>query len=403
MARVSFQLLADPQFRRLLVARTVSNFGNGMSPTALAFAVFALPEGNASALSVVLTAQAIPMVILLPLGGVIADRIGRARIIAVMDIFLSGVMAFVAWLFASGNATIPRLAAMMAVVGVTNAMWWPAYPGLPADIVEDGNLQNANSFISLGNNLAMILGAATGGVLVSRYGGATALGVDALTFLIAGGVVWTLRHTSSRSESRESVFRELHDGWKIFWSYKWVVVIVVVFTFLVLALRATEGVLGPLVAKDEFDGAVTWAQVTSFEGAGLLVGALLGMRWRPRRPMVTSLFTLLPAGLFMLSLGLPLPLPGILAAAFAWGVGIEVMIIWWFTALQNHIPKDAIGRVSAYDAFGSTMFGPVGLALAGPLADNFGPRPVLIGAAVLSTTVILAGLLSRSVRELRAV
>ena len=155
MAKVSLKLLGDPQFRRLLVARTVSNFGNGMSPTALAFAVFALPEGSASALSLVLTAQAIPMVILLPLGGVISDRVGRARIIAIMDVFLAGVMGTVAWLFASGNATVPKLAASMAVVGVTNAMWWPAYPGLPADIVDEEHLQNANSFISLGSNLAM--------------------------------------------------------------------------------------------------------------------------------------------------------------------------------------------------------------------------------------------------------
>lgn len=396
-------VLSQGQFRRLLAARTISNFGNGMAPTALAFAIFALPNGDASTLSLVLTSQAIPLVIMLPIGGVVADRMGRARVIGSMDVVLSLVIFTQAYLFSTGAPSIILLAALAAVAGVLNALWYPAYPGLPADLVDEEYLQVANSYLSFGSNAAHIFGAATGGWLVHVYGGAVALAVDAGTFLVAGVIVWTLRHTSSRSQSRESVLSELAHGWKVFWSYKWVVYVVGAFSLIVLAIRATEGVLGPVVARDFFDGAVSWSQVTAAQGVGLLTGAVISTKWRPARPMVVGMLMTLPAAFFIFSLAGPAPLPVIMLAAFSWGMGIEVMVILWFTALQMHIPKDAIGRVSAYDGFGSVLLGPVGLALAGPLSQSYGTQPVLICAGVLTVVMVLLSLLSREVRGLRYV
>lgn len=395
------EVLKQRKFRSLLAARTISNFGNGMSPTALAFAIFALPNGNASTLSVVLTAGAIPLVVMLPLGGVIADRMGRARVIASVDVILSVVVLAQAYLFTQDDPSIFLLALLSACTGVLNAIWYPAYPGLPADLVDEAHLQTANSFLSFGSNSATIFGAAAGGWLVHAYGGAVALAVDGVTFLLAGSIVWTLRHTSSRATTSESVLGELLHGWKVFWSYKWVVYVVAAFSFIVLAIRATEGVLGPVVARDHFDGAVSWSQVTAAQGVGLLTGAVLSSKWRPARPMVAGMLVTLPAATFTLSLAGPSPLPIIMLNAFLWGMGIEIMMILWFTALQTHIPKDAIGRVSAYDAFGSVMLGPVGLALAGPLSQNFGTQPVLICAAALTVVMVLLSLVSKDVRNLR--
>lgn len=395
------EVLKQRKFRALLAARTISNFGNGMSPTALAFAIFALPNGNASTLSIVLTAGAIPLVIMLPLGGVIADRMGRARVIATMDVILSVVVLAQAYLFTLDDPSIFLLAALSACTGVLNAIWYPAYPGLPADLVDEEYLQTANSYLSFGSNAATIFGAATGGWLVHAYGGAVALAVDGLTFLVAGAIVWTLRHTSSRSSTGESVFSELAHGWNVFWSYKWVVYVVGAFSFIVLAIRATEGVLGPVVARDHFDGAVSWSQVTAAQGVGLLTGAVLSSKWRPARPMVAGMLVTLPAATFMFSLATPSPLPVIMFNGFLWGMGIEIMMILWFTALQTHIPKDAIGRVSAYDAFGSVMLGPIGLALAGPLSQAFGTQVVLICAGILTVVMVLLSLVSKDVRNLR--
>jgi hypothetical protein len=274
---------------------------------------------------------------------------------------------------------------------------------LPADLLEEEYLQTANSYLSFGSNAAIIFGAAAGGFLVSQVSGAFAIAVDALTFLVAGLLVWGLRHTSSRATESESVIKELHDGWKVFWSYKWVVVVVASFTLIVMAMRATDGVLGPLVAKDEFDGAITWSQLISMEGVGLFVGAIIGVKWRPKRPMVMMMASAYPIGIYMLMLSGPASLPVLFAGAIFMGIGLELTWIFWSTALQSNIPKESIGRVAAYDAFGSVLFGPVGLAIAGPLAEAFGPQPILIGAGLLVITMVTLSLFNRDIRNLRGI
>ncbi len=399
-------VLSQAKFRRLLLARTISNIGNGMAPTALAFSIFALPNGDASTLSLVLTAQAIPLVIMLPFGGVFADRMGRARTIAIMDTILSAVVFLEAYLFwksnyFDGNPPIVLLAILAALSGVLNALWYPAFPGLPADIIDEEHLQTANSYISFGSNAAMIFGAAAGGFLVSQVSGAFAIAVDATTFLIAGWLVWGLRHTSSRAQDSEPVLKELHDGWKVFWSYKWVVVVVACFTLIVMAMRASDGVLGPLVAKDKFDGAITWSQLISMEGVGLLLGAVIGVKLRPKRPMVMMMISAYPIGIYMLLLSGPAVLPVLFAGAILMGIGLELTWILWSTALQSNIPKESIGRVAAYDAFGSVLFGPVGLAIAGPLAQRFGPQPILIAGGLLVISMVTVSLFNRDIRNLR--
>ena len=111
------EVLAISNFRRLLAARTISNFGNGMAPTALAFSILAMPNGDATTLSLVLTASAIPLVLMLPIGGVISDRRGRAFMISTMDIVLSLVVFAQAYLFTLAQPPIAALVVLAASAG----------------------------------------------------------------------------------------------------------------------------------------------------------------------------------------------------------------------------------------------------------------------------------------------
>ena len=144
----SFEVFRVPKYPSFFAARFISNLGNGMGPIALAFAVLAMPDSTPTSLSLVLAAQAIPMVALLPFGGVIADRLGRAQVIAITDIVLAGVVATIGILFLTHTATIPVVMALSFVAGCLNALWYPAFSGLAADVVPDDHLQRANAYIS---------------------------------------------------------------------------------------------------------------------------------------------------------------------------------------------------------------------------------------------------------------
>jgi len=93
-------------YRRIFISRFISNLGNGIAPIALAFGVLAIPGTDATSLSIVLAAQAIPLILVLPFGGVIADRLGRAKVIALSDTVLGVVVMTIAVLFLTDSATV---------------------------------------------------------------------------------------------------------------------------------------------------------------------------------------------------------------------------------------------------------------------------------------------------------
>jgi len=109
---------------------------------------------------------------------------------------------------------------------------------------------------------------------------------------------------------------------------------------------------------------------------------------------------MLPA--WLLTLALAAPLPVIMVGAFAWGLAIEFFQVLWFTALQRNVPPESLSRVSSYDAFGSLMFGPVGLALAGPLLMVVPISEAFAAAALVAALGVLIALLVPSVWRLTA-
>jgi MFS family permease len=132
-----------------------------------------------------------------------------------------------------------------------------------------------------------------------------------------------------------------------------------------------------------------------------VVGALVGLRWRPERPLRVGLLLVLawPVMAVAFALGAPLLLAFMLA--FATGFGFSLLMIWWETALARHIPPHALSRVSAYDWMGSLALLPVGYAVAGPLAGALGPRVVLGIGSVVGFGLLALALLPRETRELR--
>ena len=393
-------LLGNARFRRLFLARTISNIGNGVAPIAIAFGVLSLPGATPTSLSIVLAAQALPLVLVLPIGGVVADRLGRARVIAVTDIILSAFVMTTAVLFLTGNATIALLAILGAISGCLNALWWPAMSGLVPDVVEDEHLQPANAFVSVASNGGLIAGNAIGGLLVALVGSGWAIAVDSLSFLVAGALVFSMRDVSSPHRSGESTLADLAHGWRVFWSYRWVVVIVGAFSFIVMVWRGAEEVMGPGLAREIYGGAAGWALIMAFQSIGLLLGAIVASRLRVQRPLVIGLLASLALPLWLITLALELPLAWVALGSFAFGVSLELFAVWWFTAMQTNIPREALSRVSAYDAMGSLMFGPIGLALAGPLIAGVGARAAFFIAAAVSAAAVLGALLFRSVRQL---
>jgi predicted MFS family arabinose efflux permease len=334
---------------------------------------------------------------------VIADRVGSAKIIGITDVMMSVVVAFIAFTFITGSVTVPLLVILAPITGVLVALWYPAFPGLVPDVVElEEHLQPANAYVSVASNGGLIVGSAVGGLLVASFGAGVAISVDAVSFLIAGLLVFSFRQVSKPHDSGESVLGDLRDGWRLVISIRWFVVIILAFSVIVMALRGAEEVMGPVLALQEYGGASGWAFVLVCMSVGLLLGAFAGSKITFSRPMFYGMMITLALPLWLVCLAFALPLPIVAFGAFAWGVSIELFQVMWFTTIQTNIPRESIARVSSYDAMGSLMFGPIGLALAGPLVTSVGLQTAFLIAAAITFVAILASLFFPSIRNLRA-
>jgi MFS family permease len=401
------ELRKIPHFYQLFFARTVSNFGNGISPVALAFGVLGIEGADAGSLSLVMVSRTLPVLLLLLVGGTFADKYGRARTMGWADMLLGFLILIVAASFIANSPSVLLLVIVGFMSGVLNGIWYPAFSGLTPIIVPSEKLQSANSAIGFGSNIAFMLGTASGGLVVSALGTGWALGIDALTFIVAGAMILPLAKLpqTGQAEAGEKVnfIHELKTGWKEFSSRSWLVVIVVGFSFVNLSFEATWAVLGALQSIDAYDGASSWGLILGFMSVGFLLGTLIANKVRPRRPLRFIMLIMLADPVFLLLFGLGAPLLVLLLSAVLMGIALDVFYVLWMTTIQQNVPEESLSRVNSYDTFGSYLFGPLGVAIAGPVAMQIGAGSALIIGSVISITALLIAFSFPSVRNLRAI
>ena len=394
------QLLKVPGFRAVISARFISNLGNGLSPIALAYGVLSLPGSTGRDLSLVMVARFLPMVTLMLFGGVIGDRFKRNRIVGGADVIGSFFAGTSALSFIFGFASVPLLCAMGALFGVLNALWWPAMSGVLPEVLPKELLQRGNALVSLASNFGFVFGALLGGTVVTLYGSGWALFVDALSFLVAGILIWNIDLPSLRREKKNSMLHDLHVGWKEFISRSWVVAVVISFTFINFCFEATFAVLGPLAYKATGHGPRDWSLNLSAWTIGMIVGGVISMKVKFRRPLALSMIVVAISSSWSFAIAGGLPLPIVLVTGFITGIAFEIFSVAWTTSMQKNIPEESYSRVVSYDALGSFALAPIGIAIAGPIAEAIGTSPTLYFCGALTLLAALIPLTIKSVRNL---
>ena len=394
--------LAERQFRLLFAGRTVSLFGNAIAGIALAFAVLDL-TGSKSDLGFVLAARAVPQVLFLLVGGIWADRLQRNHVMVASNLLSGTSQAMLAALLLTGSAQLWMLIALAAANGVSSAFFFPASTGIVPQTVPASMLQSANALLRLGLNASYIVGAAIGGVLVAATSPGAAMAVDAATFLLGALLIGLMSLPAGLHMEGSHFLAELAEGWREFASRTWLWAIVLQFSVVNAASVGAMQVLGPTIAKQSLGGAAGWGLILTCQSAGLVLGGLLQLRLRPRRLLLVATFGVLLATPVLVALAVPLTLAAVAACAVLAGIGIETFGINWDTAMQQEVPGEKLSRVSSYDALGSWVLIPLGLALAGPVSDVLGTSTTLYAVAVLNVGAALAVLGVGDVRTLRRV
>lgn len=395
----SDHVLRHPAYRALFVGNTVNFLGNGIAPVALAFAVLDL-GGDATDLGLVVGLYALADVAAVLFGGILGDRVSRRTMMRAAAAGAAVVQGVAAASLIGGWSSMPLLAIAGMLIGALGALGLPSSSAITRQTVPESLLQQAISWRRLGQNVAWMAGAGLAGLMVAGVGSGWALAVDAATFAVAAGAFSLIRVPVLPAPESAGLLADVGAGFREVLRHTWLWLLILQALLYHLFYGGAQGVLGPIVVGEAL-GRSAWGYALAVMMAGFVVGGLVTLRWRPRRPLLAGTWLLGLTAAFPAAMAWSDSLTVILLGAFLHGFGLEIFSVGWDLSIQQNVAPDKLARVYSFDQIGSFIARPVGLALTGPVASAVGLHAWLgVIAAVIVASVALA-LAAPDVRRLQ--
>lgn len=383
-------------------AQTFSGLGDGIFRVAQVALLLEL-TGSAAALSGLLLVAVLPGIALALVGGALADRVDRRRLLVGANTVRGLLMAAFAGLALAGAAQLWHLYALALLYGGVSALANPAFDALLPTLVPRERLQEAQALFLLGDNVAALLGPALGGVLLVLVGAGGAAAVNALSFgvLVAGLLSLRVGASPVPEGSRPSLWAEISSGLRYARGQPALLSLLGLFAVINLS-GATLAVALPLLVTETLgQPAATYGFYLTAMNVGILGGVAVMGSLRVRRRGLAILGSLFAAG----GLGyLPLALSrevtvGLVAALLIDGLAMVSNVLYpaW---VGTSIPDEYRGRVFGLTSLVSYSLVPVGFVVAGAAAGVLGPPGALLGAGLLLMAVAVLGLLVPALRRL---
>ncbi len=381
-----FASLRIPNYRLFYAGMAVSMTGSWMQATAQAWLVLTL-SGSASVLGLIVALQALPVLLIGPYAGVIADRVDRLRLLIVLQSMMGLLAAVLAVITLTGVVTVWHVGVLAVMLGLGHAFEQPARQAFIHQIVGKDLIRNAVTLNSVMVNAARAVGPAVAGVILALVGSGLCFAINAVSFIAV--VASLLALDSSKITAESPVPRakgQLREGLRYVRSRPalWIPLATMA---LVGTLTYNFPVTLPAAADFVFDGGPqALGFMTSAMGVGAVVGGLVvaaGLR-----PLTLAAFGF---GVAVAATALAPNLPTAICALFGVGwLSVTFMSTGNATLQLNSEPRMR-GRVMALWSVAFMGSTPIGGPIVGAIIETFGAR---VGLAVGAVACLTAGTLA---------
>lgn len=398
--------LASRDYRLLFAAVGIEVFGTGVWTIVMVFQVLALDD-SPLALSAVATGMSLGLFAFSILGGVVADRFSKRRIIITVQGCTAAVMSVVAVLSLTETIELWHVGVASFAMGAGSAFFYPAYSAYLPQVLPPEQLLAANGLEgALRPSMGQGLGPALGGIVVGMFFPAIGAVIVAASYAIAFILTLFLGRrdeltTVTSPEQRTSVWGDLRAGVNYVVRTRWLLWTLIFGSSLALIIQGPIEVLLPFITRDRFEDAEsTFGFLLAAFGIGGAIGSLVVSSLKLPRRYLTFMIACWGGGTLPLAvIGVADNLILMLSALFIVGAATGAGVVIWGTLLQRLVPLDMIGRVASLDFFVSIAFMPVSIAIAGPLSLLL-PIPVIfIIAGIAPPTLALIAMLAGRMRE----
>ncbi len=387
----AFRSLGERNFRLYFLGQIISLIGTWVQQVAISWLTYTV-TGSPFLLGLIGFAGQIPLLLLAPLGGSLADRFRRRDILLITQWVEMGVAAALALIALYGHFTATTLVASALILGIASAIEMPTRQAFLPELLQDRRLMgNAIALNSTVFNAARLVGPALAAALLSLTGDAACFIVNALSFVAA---IYTLMRLHLQPAPTA---HPTPAGGTLSWlrqsaPARWLL-LTAALTSLCLSPFMT---LMPVYARDVFHGGpATLGLLMGASGCGALISAL--MLASRRRPHGLESILLLALGVI-----------AVIAAAFAGNRHLDVAIVLSLLSgasfitvvtscnilLQSIVPDTLRGRIMALYSMSFLGMMPLGSLLSGSLAHRYG-SPVAFFAAAVPALLLALLLLSQ--------
>ena len=392
----------------ILFAALMAGAGNGITMVAFPWLVLQR-NGSAVDASIVALAGTLPLLVATLIAGAAVDYLGRRRVSMIADGLSAVSVAAVpvlALTFGVDAIDVGVLAALAALGAFFDPAGMTARETmLPEAAGRAGwTLDHANSVYEAVFNLAYIVGPGIGGLLIATIGGINTMWVTAAAFVLSIAAVSVLRlegaGTPSREHLPEQVWAGIVEGLKFVWNNKVLRTLAFVDLTVTGLYMPMESVLFPKYFTDRNEPAhLGWVLMALSIGGliGALGYAVLSKYSSKRAVMLTAVLTL---GVAMTVIAFLPPLPLILVLCATVGLVYGPIAPIYNYVMQTRAPQHLRGRVVGVMGSLAYAAGPLGLIVAGPLADAAGLKTTFLALALPMLVIGVIAIFLPSLREL---
>ncbi|HEU5383700.1 MAG TPA: amino acid adenylation domain-containing protein [Ktedonobacteraceae bacterium] len=358
-----------PGFFTVAIGQLVSLIGTGLTTFALGVWVYQ-KTGSITSFAFVAVFALLPAIAIAPIGGTLADRYDRKKIMLACDTMTGAISATIAVLLGTNSLQLWQVYVLACLAAMTTAFHQPAYLAAVTQLVPKRYYGRANGIVQIGAGAGALLAPLLGGLLSALIGLSGIVVIDLLTFLFAVTATLLVRFPNSLWRMQEEPFlKEVLGGWQYIWKRQGLVAIILFTTGVNYLFAMMDVLVTPLVLS--FGNATVLGTVLAANGTGVLTGSILMSLWGGTRRRVNGIIgAVILAGLSTAIIGVRAQAVFPMLGLFGIGFAFALLNAHWLSVVQTKVGLELQARVMSTNLMMVWAMTPLGYITAGPLADH---------------------------------
>ena len=401
-----FQLLMKSKhFTALLFGQIFSLLGSSITNVILPIIVLQLSKSTAM-MGTVMAIYMLPFVILLPVSGILVDKMNKVKIMFIVDFVRFFLMTILAVFAFMGQLSMSFLFILMFIMGTMDSFFQPAYSAVRAKVFTKDIRNAANSMTQVSMQTLRIFGPIIGGMIVSSFSAAWGFGIDAITYIISLFFLLSLRSLTFQKptvsfEKKNSIKQDFFEGIEVLKQDSWLWITILAFSLINIFSGGIIQILIPWLINIYYHfEPVVFGLVLSASGEGAIVcGLVFGSRKEWKKRGLLAYIGVAVSGLALLFMPFVSTVPLLMVFMFLEGAGMMLFGLIWEISLQELVPEDKFGRVVSLDMLGSFALLPVGYLLTGWLAEGIGEIVTLVTFSIIIVLISVFVMFNKGIRN----